>query len=163
MNRKIASLYMIPLMTIGLLSFIFLLFFRVAVVSGHSMDNSLKDGQHLILSVRAYDFCKLKRGDVIVAEPCTLKGQYIIKRLIGLPGDQIEIRDNRLYLNGEKIQEDYLPEPMITENIQLTVPEGRVFVMGDNRNLSKDSRNEYIGCLSISNELKGKIILCLPF
>lgn len=142
---------------------IFLIFFRIPVVKGDSMETTLKDGQHLILSTRAYMFSEPERGDIIVAQPHKLNGEYIIKRLIGLPGDRIEIKDNTLYLNGKAVEEDYLAEPMKSADMEMEVSEGCVFVMGDNRNVSGDSRSEYIGCLSLSEEIEGKIIFAFSF
>lgn len=75
-----------------------------------------------------------------------------IKRVIGLPGDHIEIKDGKVYINGEKIEENYLQPGVITDNgrghcVELTVPENTVFVMGDNRSQSTDSRA--FGCIPL--------------
>lgn len=153
----------ISLIIIMILSFTIIFFFRLAIVNGHSMDKTLYDGQHLILSKKAYLFTEPEYGDIIVAEPKSLNGEYIIKRVIGTPGDYLEIKDNVVYINGGALDESYLPEPMVTEDLAIEIPEGKLFVMGDNRNVSGDSRVPLIGLIDIKTELKGKIILQFPF
>ena len=90
-----------------------------------------------------------------------------IKRVIGLPGEHIQIKDGKVYINGEELQEDYLPEGTITDSmasdgisggqfLDLIVPEGTVFVMGDNRGHSSDSRR--FGCIPYE-KIEGKVVL----
>ena len=97
-------------------------------------------------------FGDLERGDVVVLEPPITHDQPFIKRIIGLPGDQISFADGYVIVNGERLNEQYIPEPITmctpsralveTPTCDLTVPDGTVFVMGDNRtpNGSEDSR-----------------------
>lgn len=90
-----------------------------------------------------------------------------IKRVIGLPGEHIQIKDGKVYINGEELQEDYLPEGTVTDSmatdsisggqfLDLIVPEGTVFVMGDNRGHSSDSRR--FGCIPYE-KIEGKVVL----
>lgn len=90
-----------------------------------------------------------------------------IKRVIGLPGEHIQIKDGKVYINGEELQEDYLPEGTVTDSmasesisggqfLDLIVPEGTVFVMGDNRSHSADSRR--FGCIPYG-KIEGKVVL----
>lgn len=79
-----------------------------------------------------------------------------IKRVIGLPGDTIEFRNNKVYRNGKLLVEPYIKEPMRnTPNETIHVPKGYIFVMGDNRNYSKDSRD--IGCIPIDHVIGVKL------
>ncbi len=85
-----------------------------------------------------------------------------IKRVIGLPGEHVKIEDGYVYINGEKLEEDYLQEGVITDSVgggvftDITVPEGYIFVLGDNRSKSTDSRR--FGCVPL-NKLEGKVVL----
>lgn len=82
----------------------------------------------------------------------------MIKRVIGLPGDHIQIKDGSVYVNGEKLEESYISNEILTESFILndfTVPEGYYFMMGDNRERSSDSRT--LGCIP-KNKLEGRVI-----
>lgn len=82
----------------------------------------------------------------------------MIKRVIGLPGDHIQIKDGSVYVNGEKLEESYISSEISTESFILndfTVPEGYYFMMGDNRERSSDSRT--LGCIP-KNKLEGRVI-----
>ena len=81
--------------------------------------------------------------------------EQIIKRIVGLPGDHLSIKDNQLYRNGELLKEDYINEPMIWEDFECDIPEGKVFIMGDNRNHSIDSR--MIGYIDFDEEIVGRV------
>ena len=113
------------------------------VVDGPSMEPNFQDDQYLMVSRIHYLFNEPERGDIIVFHyPEQVTDDYI-KRIIGIPGDTIELRDARLYINGEIIDEPYINEPCAPRNCaeetwQLDPDE--YFVMGDNRNHSRDSR-----------------------
>ena len=87
-------------------------------------------------------FGTLKRGMIVtfLAPEQTGRDDYLVKRLIGLGGDVISISDGRLYVNGRGVDEPYLNEPMLSDFAEITVPEGKLFLLGDNRNHSQDSR-----------------------
>lgn len=105
---------------------------------------------------------KYKRGDVVIFQNPGL--DPFIKRVIGLPGDEIEIRDGFVYVNSRKIIEDYIPSNVQTnaydrgEGVVNVVPEDRYFLMGDNRNNSQDSRFKIIGFVH-HDYIKGKVFL----
>ena len=146
-----------------IISFVILHFFSVVVVDGHSMDSTLYDNEKLLLFQQAYSEKHTpKRGDIIVIKKKVKDGDYIIKRVIGQGGDKIEIKNNRVYLNDEVLDEPYINEPMNkNEDIRITVPKGYLFVMGDNRNNSLDSRSNEIGLINVDKEVVGKAIFSL--
>ena len=108
-----------------------------AVVDGASMDDTLKDGQLIIINKINYRFNDPKRFQIVVVKN-EKESDKIIKRIIGLPGETIEYKDNVLYINDKKIDEPY--EHAITEDFKVTVNDDEYFVLGDNRIVSKDSR-----------------------
>lgn len=139
--------------------FLFFNIFGVVRVSGHSMDPTLADGQFLVGLRINLPFVELNRGDVVtVRDPNTNK--LIIKRIIALPGDRVELAGGQLYLNGEMLHEPYIYEPMNDTPYntveEFTVPEGQFYVLGDNRNISHDSRS--LGCVA-KQELRTLILL----
>jgi len=109
-------------------------------VEGSSMHPTFEDGEVVIVSKLAYKFGEPQRGDVVIFHyPNNPKEEYI-KRIIGLPGDRVEIRDGQIRVNGHVLEEPYISEePNYTYS--LTVPAGTLFVLGDNRNNSNDSHN----------------------
>jgi signal peptidase I len=129
----------------GILAFFIITFVAQSfVVDGRSMNNTLHDGERLFVNKFIYRFHPPERGDIIVFTPKSAPDQKYIKRVIGTPGDTVYIKDGSTYVNGEALQEDYLPEEMIGDFGPYQVPEDHLFVMGDNRNHSADSRFENI-------------------
>src|SRR5690554_116682 len=114
--------------------------FKVEVPTG-SMENTIMTGDKVFTFRLSYLFSKPKRGDIIVFPFPDNEELDYIKRIIGTPGDKIEIREGILYINDQEVVEDYIMEPMEKEDMEaVVVPEGCYFVMGDNRNSSMDSR-----------------------
>ena len=146
---------------------IFLLLFRVVVVSGPSMNDTLVDGDYLLLLNNVF-YSDPKQGDIIVAAKASFKdGEPIIKRVIATEGQWVDIDFEKgiVYVNGTALDEPYTKTPTnIFEGVgfPLQVDEGYIFVMGDNRNESKDSRSLEIGLID-KREVVGKaIFLFLP-
>ena len=146
-----------------IISAVILHFFSVVVVDGHSMDSTLYDNEKLLLFQQAYSEKHIpSKGDIIVIKKKVKDGDYIIKRVIGQGGDTIKIQNNKVYVNGEVLDEPYINEPLNkNEIITVTIPEGYLFVMGDNRNNSLDSRSSEIGLIDVEKEVVGKAIFSL--
>jgi len=114
-------------------------------VDGHSMDPNLQHGQYLVVDKISYNlpfhWRVPERGDVVVFEPPTYPDKDFVKRIIGLPGETIEIRQGQVYINNERFQEPFGARIDRFSMPSRTIPEGEYFVMGDNRANSNDSRN----------------------
>ena len=144
------------------------------LVKGSSMEPNFNHGDLVFINKLSTSVGSPDYGDVVICKLEEGSGyENIIKRVIGLPGDEIDIVENDddedvydLYVNGEYIEEDFLGEPMMTDgNIEypFEVPENSYFVMGDNRNESLDSRKESVGAIH-KDDLMGKVVLRLyPF
>lgn len=147
---RAAGVWTVKIAVVCLFAFVFVWYFgqRVAMV-GDSMSPLLNNGDVTLVNRIVYDATSPKRGDIIVFRP---KGNenshYYIKRIIGLPGETVQIKDGAVYIDGEKLQDDYgknkITDPGIAaEEIQLGGNE--YFVLGDDRQNSEDSRMADIG------------------
>jgi signal peptidase I len=146
--------------TIGVVLVLLLFIIINAQVPSESMENTIMTSDRLIGFRFAYWFAEPQRGDIILFKyPVDEKLTYI-KRVIGLPGEKLTIRDGHIYINDsqEPLQEDYLREEWYWENdgYEFEVPEDCYFVMGDNRNNSEDSRYATIGNISME-DIAGKV------
>lgn len=137
------------------------------IVRGDSMDETLHDGEVLILSKISKKVSSIERYDIVVIKD--KDNDYIIKRVIGMPGDNIKYKDNTLYINNKKINKTFTNDK--TEDFTLKeicninnddcsngIPEGKYLVLGDNRDVSADSR---VKGLIGSTQITGKTILRL--
>lgn len=128
-----------------LAAFIMVFIGRSYVVEGSSMHPSLEHGERLVIDKLTYRFRPPERGEVIVFRyPADPRDRYI-KRVIGVPGDVVEVRDGSVFVNGTRLDEAYLEVRTLGRFGPVTVPVDHVFVLGDNRNLSKDSRHPLVG------------------
>lgn len=109
-------------------------------VDGASMEPTLQSGEFVIVNKLAYLFGEPKTGDVIVFHFPRDPDQEYIKRIIGLPGDRVEIKNGEVYVNDRVLDEDYIAASPVYEDI-LEVPGDSLIVLGDNRNNSSDSHN----------------------
>ena len=119
-------------------------------VEGRSMENTLHDGDNLIVDKISYRFRDPKRYEIIVFPYKYQEDVYYIKRIIGLPGETVQVIDGYVYIDGEKLDEDYGKEVMETSGIAqepIKLGEDEYFVLGDNRNHSADSRDASVGVL----------------
>lgn len=127
-------------------------------VSGSSMENTLSDGDNLIVDKITYRFSDPKRYDIIVFPYQYEENTYFIKRIIGLPGETVQIVDGIIYIDGEALQESYGREVMKNSGLAadpVTLGEDEYFVLGDNRNDSTDSRDPSVGKIK-RNQIIGR-------
>jgi len=134
----------------GVIAFIIITFIgQVTVVRGASMEPTLHNNERLIANKISYRFESPKRSEIIIFKPpLEIKRNYI-KRIIGIPGDKIEIIKGEIYLNDNKLEDNYVKYKSYEDIPALVVPENSFFVLGDNRSNSSDSR--YWGFVSRKN------------
>ncbi len=131
--------------------------FEIILVDGSSMEPTLYDANRIFVYKLAYLTEKPQHGDVVIFKtPENIKYNYV-KRLIGLPGDRVRIEDGVVYVNDQPLDEPYTVAPPYNDYMEVTVPENAFFVLGDNRNDSKDSRDYRIGFVPMDN-LVGKAV-----
>jgi signal peptidase I len=108
-------------------------------VVGTSMFPTLEDNQFLVVNKLVYRLHEPQRGDIIVFRDPQDKGRKLIKRVMGLPGDVLEIRQGQVFINARRLEEPYIPDPARYSRPPSSIPDGQYFVLGDNRNNSSDS------------------------
>jgi signal peptidase I len=124
-----------------LIAFVINLFLAQATqVHGQSMEPTLHSDQRLVVEKVSYRFHGPRRGDIVVLKSPQQSSELLIKRVIGLPGETIEIRQGRVYINGQELDEPYLERSKGGNWGPIIVPPLHVFVLGDNRSFSNDSR-----------------------
>ena len=145
------------------LAFVITLFIKPTLVSGDSMLPTLHENDYLIINKIGYKIGEPKNGDVIVFKSDLEKNdgttKDLVKRIIGVAGDKVVIKDGKVYLNDKLLDETYLSEGMdTTGDVDIVVPEGKLFVLGDNREVSLDSRYEQVGLVDV-NDVEGKVLV----
>lgn len=140
--------------TLGVLYFI-----QISRVVGSSMEPTYHNGNIILVDKFFYKRGQPQYNDIVVIAYHVSEGEdQIIKRVVGLPGDHIEMKDNQFYRNGKLVEEDYIHEPMVgNSDFAYDIPEGKIFVMGDNRNRSVDSR--MIGYIDFDDQVVGRVFL----
>jgi signal peptidase I len=132
------------------------------VVSGTSMENTLHDGESLLVEKVSYHFTNPERFDVVVFYPDEEdRTEYYVKRVIGLPGETIQIIGDNIYINDELLEENYGKQEIVYSGIAalpLVLGEDEYFLMGDNRYVSFDSRYEEVGPVE-KNQIAGKALV----
>ncbi|AKG53237.1 signal peptidase I [Dehalogenimonas sp. WBC-2] len=132
---------------------VFQLTLQNSIVDGTSMEPNLVDADRLLVSKVSYIFSEPQRGDIIVFPSPYEDGREFIKRIIGMPGETVEIINGVIYINGEKLEEPYIVNHDNRTMATITVPEGEYFVRGDNRPVSLDSTQ---GWTVSRDEIDGK-------
>lgn len=150
------------LKSIVIASLIILLMFsfaRPSWVVGPSMEKTMAEGDLLLVQATSYLFGKPQRGDIVVVNSHQqindIDDANIVKRVIGLPGERVVIDYGHVYIDNQLLKEPYLYGDNTPNSGEWLVPEGHVFVMGDNRNHSSDSRDRF-GYIAI-DDIKGKV------
>jgi signal peptidase I len=131
--------------------------FNVAVVDGVSMIPTLQPADSLIISRIAYKLHDPQRYDIILLEAPGQLG-FLIKRIIGLPNEHIEIKEGQVFINDELLNEEYLDNIYTATDISEVIPDDYYFVMGDNRPDSRDSRSDSVGLIA-KDKIGGKAVL----
>lgn len=136
---------------------LFTLFFRVVNVSGPSMMPTLNDGDKIIISATGYE---PERGDIVVLSGAAGISETIVKRIVAVGGDKVDINFTTGIVTVNGVEEEYTDVLTVQQfdiAFPITVPEGTVFVLGDNREKSLDSRSTEIGCID-ERYIVGKVV-----
>ena len=161
--QTLQSLACIVLVIIFLFTFVM----RITIVDGHSMENTLHHGD--IVLVRSIGYTP-KQGDIVVLTKTTFREASIIKRVIATEGQTVDIdyATSTVYVDGVALEEDYINEArwdLYADNgvNHITVPEGHIYVMGDNRNGSSDSRDPSLGVVDVRCVIGQAVMVLFPF
>lgn len=148
-------------------AFLITQFIKPTLVRGESMYSTLEEGDYLIINRMSYKFGDPERGDIIVFKSNLQQddgtSKDLVKRVIGIGGDTVKIENSKVYVNGEELNEPYIGDEITEGNIDTVVPEGTVFVLGDNRDISLDSRYDQVGFINKSDILGKVFIRLYPF
>lgn len=162
-KKKVLLEYLRVIVITLIVTYGILYFVQISRVYGTSMLPTFHEGNIVLVDKVFYKRGEPERNDIVVVDyrDADQNETFIIKRVIGIGGDHIEIKDNELYLNGELLEEDYINGAMTNnEDMVVDVPEGKVFVMGDNRNNSLDSRK--LGYFDFDEDVIGRVFFTVP-
>lgn len=128
------------------------------IVDGPSMRPTLQSQERLVVNKFIYQFREPQKGEILVFQYPRDPKRDFIKRVIATAGDTVEIKDGRVFVNDQLLHEDYILEKTKSEYPKSTIPKGTIFVMGDNRNNSEDSRFADVGFVPL-DLIKGKAMM----
>ena len=161
LKREIIST-IVYLLAVVALTFLFVQFVGQRThVNGDSMNATLEDGDNLIVDKISYRFTDPERFDIIVFPYQYQENTYYIKRIVGMPGETVQVQDGMIYIDGEMLEESYGKEVMQYAGIAsdpITLGEDEYFVLGDNRNNSSDSRDPSVGNIK-EDQIVGKAFI----
>ena len=136
---------------------------QTTLVDGASMSPTLEDGDVLIVEKLSYRFRQPERYDVVVFRYLYKENSYYIKRIIGLPGETVQIKDGKIYINGSLLEEEFgsavIKNPG-RANQPITLGSDEYFVLGDNRNVSSDSRDPSVANVK-ADQIVGRAFVCV--
>ena len=163
-NKETLEWYDALAMAVAVIALVFTFGVRIVKVDGHSMDPTLSNGERILINLLK----KPDYDDIVVVDGYTEYGRPLVKRVIGEGGDTIDIDFTAgiVYRNGEALDEPYTAEPTyLYESVDfpITVPDGCLFLMGDNRNNSTDSRDTRVGCVDERDIMGAAVLRVLPF
>ena len=160
-RNRVFLVWAIQIAVVLLLAFLFVFFFAQSVsIQENSMDPTIQAGDRVLINKAAYILGGVKRGDIIVYKSSeSADAAFHVKRVIGLPGEKIQIKDGLILINGSTYMEDIelpnITDPGVAAD-GITLETNEYFVLGDNRNSSEDSRYADVGNIPKSN-IKGRI------
>ena len=165
-DKKAALMWVFEIAVVLLLAAVVSIFFCQSVVMQEgSMEPTLKTGQEFLINKVSYKLGEPKRGDIIVFKKDAKEHSSLhIKRIVGLPGEKIQIKDGVLYIDGNAYKEEYpqISNPGLAEQ-QITLGKNEYFVLGDNRNNSEDSRFANVGNVKYSSIIGRIWAISSPF
>ena len=133
--------------SLAIFAVVYIFLFQPHQVDGQSMESNFHHGEYILTDKISYRINKPARGDVVVFHSPQDERVDYIKRIIGVPGDMVQLKGGYVYLNGQKLEEQYIHDPgavtagrYMREGMEVDIPPGQYLVMGDNRNHSSDSR-----------------------
>ena len=164
-KREVFSWIACIVVTILLTEFILNFVIINANIPSGSMENTIMTNDKLIALRTSYWFKDPKRGDIIIFKYPEDEREWYIKRVIALPGETVQVKDGKVYINGSSkpLSEPYIKEEPVEDFGPYTVPKNGYFVMGDNRNHSMDSRDPSVGVLTKEDLIGRAWVRIYPF
>jgi signal peptidase I len=147
-RQRRLNAFMTTLLILMVLAALFFIWFLPVRVSGDSMSPSLLDGETVLIDRLGRFWKKPGRGDMVAF---TTDDGVFIKRIVGLPGETVEVKEGRVYIDSRPLDESMYVEQYLGDDDPVLVPEGSVYVLGDNRRKVYDSRLESVGCIPYSS------------
>lgn len=157
-NKNLLEWFDTVALAVAAVAILFTVVVRIVMVDGASMEPTLLNGERLLITPMG----TLQYGDIVVIDGYIPHGKPLVKRVIGMAGDEINIDfvSGVVYRNGIALEEPYTAEPTYAYegmDFPITVPEHQLFIMGDNRNHSLDSRDPEVGCVD-TRDVLGRVV-----